>query len=62
MLTFMAGVEDTVTMSGVEENMGLVTFGGRANVAQNLTNDFSRIRDKIGELFFLLLLSLFVVC
>ncbi|XP_070197060.1 uncharacterized protein [Littorina saxatilis] len=46
-LEFIDGVEDAVTASGVEENMGLVTFGGRANVVQNLTNDFNRIRDQI---------------
>ena len=54
LLTFVAGVEDMVTTSGVEENIGLVTFGGRANVVHNLTNDFSRIRDQIGELCLLL--------
>ena len=37
-----------VTESGVEENMGLVVFGERANVVQNLTNDFNLIRDGIG--------------
>ncbi|XP_076467495.1 uncharacterized protein LOC143298527 [Babylonia areolata] len=44
---FIEGVEDIVTQTGTEENMGLVTFGGRANVVQNLTNDFSLIRDQI---------------
>nr|KAG5692196.1 hypothetical protein BaRGS_008742 [Batillaria attramentaria] len=46
-LAFIDGVEDVINDSGVEENMGLVTFGGRANVIQNLTNDFSHIRDGI---------------
>ncbi|KAL8598773.1 hypothetical protein ACOMHN_033336 [Nucella lapillus] len=49
-LQFIEGVEDIVTSFGVEENMGLVTFGGRANVVQNLTNDFNLIRDQIDLL------------
>lgn len=43
------GVEDAVNESGTEENIGLVTFGDHAVVAQNLTNDFSRIREKVGR-------------
>ena len=43
------GIEDIVSDSGVEENIALVTFGGTANIVQHLTNDFSRIRDAIGE-------------
>lgn len=46
-LQLIEGVEDIVTKFGVEENMGLVTFGGRAEVKQNLTNDFNLIRDQI---------------
>ncbi|KAK7476930.1 hypothetical protein BaRGS_00031789 [Batillaria attramentaria] len=49
-LAFIDGVEDVINDSGVEENMGLVTFGGRANVIQNLTNDFSHIRDGIENM------------
>ncbi|XP_025085638.1 uncharacterized protein LOC112559026 isoform X1 [Pomacea canaliculata] len=47
---FIDGVEDAVNESGTEENIGLVTFGDHAVVAQNLTNDFSRIREKVEAL------------
>lgn len=46
---FFTGVEDVVTETGIEENIGLVTFGGRAHVVQNLTNDLSRIREAVGK-------------
>lgn len=45
------GIEDAVIRTGVEENIGLVTFGGRAKLVQNLTNDYSRVIDKIGMRF-----------
>nr|KAG5692195.1 hypothetical protein BaRGS_008741 [Batillaria attramentaria] len=47
---FIDGIEDIVNDSGVEENIGLVTFGGRANVVQHLTNDFSRVRDAMERI------------
>ena len=40
-----------MTDTGVEENIGVVTFGGTSNVVQNLTNDFSRVRDAVGQCF-----------
>ena len=43
------GVEDNVNETGVEENIGVVTFGGTSDVVQNLTNDFSRVRDAVGQ-------------
>ncbi|XP_025085636.1 uncharacterized protein LOC112559025 [Pomacea canaliculata] len=47
---FLDGVEDVVTETGIEENIGLVTFGGRAHVVQNLTNDLSRIREAVDSI------------
>ncbi|XP_076467498.1 uncharacterized protein LOC143298528 isoform X2 [Babylonia areolata] len=47
---FIDGVEDIVTTSGVEENIGVVTFGTTSNIVQNLTNDFSRVRDAIDRI------------
>lgn len=49
LLVLLTGVEDVVNESGSEENISVVTFGGQADVAQHLTNDFSRVRDAIGE-------------
>lgn len=46
---FIDGVEDMVNETGVEENIGVVTFGGTSKVIQNLTNDFARVRDAIGR-------------
>ncbi|KAK7476927.1 hypothetical protein BaRGS_00031786 [Batillaria attramentaria] len=47
---YLHGVEDLVNETGVEENIGVVTFGGTSNVVQNLTNDFSRVRDAIDAI------------
>ncbi|KAL8598774.1 hypothetical protein ACOMHN_033337 [Nucella lapillus] len=47
---FINGVEDMT--SEVEENIGLVTFGGRANIVQHLTNDFSLIREEMDKIEF----------
>ena len=49
-LLICSGVEDIA--SEVEENIAVVTFGGRSNIAQHLTNDFSLVRDSIGQFFF----------
>lgn len=47
---FLAGVEEIVKSSGVEEDIALVTFGGGAKVVQHLTNDFARIREAVGRI------------
>lgn len=48
--TFIDGVENVVIDTGVEENIGVVTFGGTSNVVQSLTNDFSRVRQAIDRI------------
>ncbi|XP_070197062.1 uncharacterized protein [Littorina saxatilis] len=47
---FIDGVEDVVNETGIEENIGLVTFGSTSTVVQNVTNDFSRVRDALDTL------------
>jgi Mg-chelatase subunit ChlD len=56
-MAFLDGIEAEMADSGMEENVGLVVFGGRdgdhpgrANVLQNLTNDLNIIRERIEEL------------
>ncbi|XP_076468042.1 uncharacterized protein LOC143298902 [Babylonia areolata] len=49
-MAFINGVEDMA--SEVEENIGLVTFGGRARIALPLTIDFSLARDTVDRLEF----------
>ncbi|KAL8598772.1 hypothetical protein ACOMHN_033335 [Nucella lapillus] len=48
--TFIDGVEEMVSTTGVEENLGVVTFGGTSTVVQNLTIDFSLVRDAIDNI------------
>ncbi|XP_070196868.1 uncharacterized protein [Littorina saxatilis] len=49
-IEFVNGVEDVVNDTGVEENIGIVTFGGFSNIVQHLTNDFARVRDAIESM------------
>lgn len=35
--------------NSLEENIAMVTFGNMTRVVQNLTNDYSKIRDALGK-------------
>lgn len=46
----ITGIEEMVDSMNLEENLAVVQIGkGRAWVRQHLTNDYSRVRETIGE-------------
>ncbi|KAJ8304636.1 hypothetical protein KUTeg_018219 [Tegillarca granosa] len=49
---FLLGLEENAMEYGLEENVGLITFGSedQTGVVQHMTNDFSKIRDAMGNL------------
>ncbi|XP_062617094.1 uncharacterized protein LOC134278812 isoform X2 [Saccostrea cucullata] len=44
---FLEGIEDVAVENSLEENIAVVTFGNETRVVQNLTNDYSKIRDAV---------------
>jgi hypothetical protein len=49
---FFSGIEENVDSFNLEENLAVVQIGDRAWVRQHLTNDYNRVRDAIGNIFF----------
>ncbi|XP_067667526.1 uncharacterized protein [Haliotis asinina] len=49
-LDFINGIEDIAERHDIEENIALVTFGGRANVVHHLTNDYGSLRDAVENI------------
>ncbi|XP_046572268.1 uncharacterized protein LOC124280402 isoform X2 [Haliotis rubra] len=47
---FINGIEDIAEQYEMEENIALVTFGGRARVLHQLSNDYGSLRDAIDTL------------
>ncbi|XP_046553741.1 uncharacterized protein LOC124263202 [Haliotis rubra] len=47
---FIDGVEMVAENHNVEENVAVVTVSGRARVVQQLTNDYSKVRDALETL------------
>ncbi|XP_067666492.1 uncharacterized protein [Haliotis asinina] len=47
---FINGIEDIAEQHEMEENIALVTFGGRARVLHQLSNDYGSLRDAIDDL------------
>ncbi|XP_071117081.1 uncharacterized protein [Haliotis cracherodii] len=47
---FINGIEDIAEQYEMEENIALVTFGGRARVLHQLSNDYGSLRDAIDDL------------
>lgn len=43
------GIEDVAEKYDIEENVALVTFGGKAKVLHHLTNDYTSLRDALGR-------------
>lgn len=48
--SFLEGIEDVAVENSLEENIAVVTFGNETRVVQNLTNDYSKIRDAVESL------------
>ncbi|XP_061173665.1 uncharacterized protein LOC133182836 [Saccostrea echinata] len=48
--SFLEGIEDVAVENSLEENIAVVTFGNETRVIQNLTNDYSKIRDAVESL------------
>ncbi|XP_022333075.2 uncharacterized protein LOC111130362 isoform X1 [Crassostrea virginica] len=48
--SFLEGIEDVAVENSLEENIAVVTFGNETRVIQNLTNDYSKIRDSVETL------------
>ncbi|XP_071117336.1 uncharacterized protein [Haliotis cracherodii] len=48
--TFINGLEDIAENHTLEENVAVVSVSGRARVVQQLTNDYSRVRDALDSL------------
>ncbi|KAK7478403.1 hypothetical protein BaRGS_00030328 [Batillaria attramentaria] len=49
-LSFVDGIEDLMDEMDLEENIAVVTMGGRARVVQHLTNDLTLVRDAIESI------------
>ncbi|XP_046350605.2 uncharacterized protein LOC124131390 isoform X2 [Haliotis rufescens] len=49
-LDFINGIEDIAEQHDVEENIALVTFGGRAKVIHHLSNDYGSLRDALDKI------------
>ncbi|XP_067666515.1 uncharacterized protein [Haliotis asinina] len=47
---FINGLEEIAESHNIEENVALVTFGGRPRVLHHLTNDYGSLRDKIEDI------------
>ncbi|XP_071117450.1 uncharacterized protein [Haliotis cracherodii] len=47
---FIKGLEETAEKHDIEENVALVTFGGRPRVLHHLTNDYGSLRDAIENI------------
>ncbi|XP_046572313.1 uncharacterized protein LOC124280419 [Haliotis rubra] len=50
LLGFIKGLEETAENHNIEENVALVTFGGRPRVLRHLTNDYGSLRDAIEDI------------
>lgn len=48
-LFYSKGIEDVAVENSLEENIAVVSFGNETRVVQNLTNDYSKIRDAVGK-------------
>nr|XP_034324566.1 uncharacterized protein LOC117689052 isoform X2 [Crassostrea gigas] len=48
--SFLEGIEDVAVENSLEENIAVVSFGNETRVVQNLTNDYSKIRDAVESL------------
>ncbi|XP_071117092.1 uncharacterized protein [Haliotis cracherodii] len=48
-LDFIDGIEDVAEKYDIEENVALVTFGGKAKVLHHLTNDYTSLRDALDN-------------
>lgn len=48
--SFLEGIEDVAVENSLEENIAVVSFGNQTRVVQNLTNDYSKIRDAVESL------------
>ncbi|XP_067666520.1 uncharacterized protein [Haliotis asinina] len=48
--TFISGIEDVAENDNMEENVAVVSVSGRARVVQQLTNDYSKVRDALETL------------
>lgn len=46
---YSKGIEDVAVENSLEENIAVVSFGNETRVVQNLTNDYSKIRDAVGK-------------
>ncbi|XP_046568677.1 uncharacterized protein LOC124277072 isoform X1 [Haliotis rubra] len=49
-LDFINGIEDIAERHDLEENIALVTFGGRAKVVHHLSNDYGSLRDALENI------------
>ncbi|XP_046572273.1 uncharacterized protein LOC124280405 [Haliotis rubra] len=49
-LSFIDALDDIAAKHEIEENIAVVTFGGRSKIEHHLSNDYSSIRDKIDKL------------
>ncbi|XP_046572302.1 uncharacterized protein LOC124280414 isoform X2 [Haliotis rubra] len=49
-LDFIDGIEDIVQAHDLEENIGVVAFGGVSRIEHHLSNDYTSVRDAIEKL------------
>ncbi|XP_067667524.1 uncharacterized protein [Haliotis asinina] len=47
---FIDALDDIAVKHNIEENIAVVTFGGRSKIEHHLSNDYTSIRDKIDKL------------
>ncbi|XP_067666513.1 uncharacterized protein [Haliotis asinina] len=47
---FIDGIEDIVQAHDLEENVGVVAFGGISRIEHHLSNDYTSVRDAIEKL------------
>ncbi|XP_046572271.1 uncharacterized protein LOC124280404 isoform X2 [Haliotis rubra] len=48
-LDFLTGIEEVAEKYDIEENVALVTFGGKAKVIHHLSNDYASLQDALEK-------------
>ena len=48
-MLFITDIEEWATEYTIEENIAIVHFGSEAKIMQQLTNDYNKVREAVGQ-------------